>query len=189
MNLRTTSRTDGAALPWVAAMLCALLFGVPASPTGAVEIYSENAVKAAFVSRFAGYVEWPEESVPADRFTIAVLGDSDLALRLQALMADRKVMRRPVQVRRIASLRDAREAQIVYVGSDRRGDLRMLLSGLADRCVLTISAEDDALAAGSMINLLVAEQRMRFEVSMESARRAQLKISAELLQLAVRVQK
>lgn len=170
-------------------MLCALLCGVHATSGAAVEIYSENAVKAAFVSRFAGYVEWPEETVPAESFTIAVLGDSDLAQRLQTLMAGRKVMQRPVQVRRIVNLHDAREAQILYLGSDRRGDLRLLLAELADRCVLTISAEDNALAVGSMINLLVADQRVRFEVSLESARRARLKISADLLQLAVRVQK
>lgn len=170
-------------------VLCSLLGHAWTSTVVARDLHAEDAVKAAFVLRFAGYVEWPEVAAPEDNFTIVVLGASEIALRLQALAAGRSVMNRPVQVRRIASIRDVGDAHVLYVGADRRGDLRDLVAAVAGRSVLVVSDEDDALKSGSTINLRVADQHVRFEVSLPAARRAHLRISSELLALAVRVHK
>ena len=81
------------------------------------------------------------------------------------------------------------DAHVLYVGADRRGSLRELLAPLDGRSVLVVSDEEDALESGSTINLRMADRHVRFEVSLPAARQAQLKISSELLALAVRVQK
>jgi hypothetical protein len=170
--------------------LCAL-WGAAAMSASvmAMDARSEAAVKAAFVLRFASYVEWPPHTVPPRSFNIAVLGDSDVALSLQNLAKGRTVMGRPIQVRRIVNVETAGNIQLLYVGADRRGDLRAQLAALDERSVLVVASEDGALDSGSTINLVLAEQRVRFEVSLEAARLAGLKISSELLSLAVRVQK
>ena len=170
-------------------LLCALWTAAVSLPAFATDPQSEDSIKAAFVLRFAGYVEWPEDAVPERSFTIAVLGASEVAVRLQKLTAGRTIMNRPVQVRRIASIQDVGNAQIVYIGTDHRADLRSLLTTLRSRRILVISSEDEGLAAGSAINLLVADRRVRFEVSLAAARAAGLRIGSELLSLAVRVQK
>jgi hypothetical protein len=164
--------------------LCAFMASFTAHP---VEIYSAESVKAAFVLRFAGYVRWPDEAVPAEKFTIAVLDANEVAQHLQSLLGRRLLLDRPVQVRRITEIRDARDAQILYVGRRHAGDLRPLLAPLGRRSVLVITDEEDALAATSTINLLVADQRVRFEISLANARRVGLDISSDLLALAVRV--
>lgn len=170
-------------------LLCALWGAAISTPLPAADSSSEESIKAAFVLRFAGYVEWPEDSVPVPAFTIAVLGANGVAVRLQKLAAGRTIMNRPVQVRRIVNIQEGAKAQIVYVGAERRADLRTLLATLRDRRILAISSEEEGLAAGSTINLLVADRRVRFEVSLQAAREARLRISSELLALAVRVQK
>jgi hypothetical protein len=151
--------------------------------------HAEDAVKAEFVLRFAGYVQWPQQRASEGPFRIAVLGASEIGGRLQFLAAGRSLMNRPVQVRRITNIRDAQDAQVLFVGAERRGNLRELLAPLAGRSVLVISDEEDALESGSTINLRMADRHVRFEVSLPAARQAQLKISSELLALAVRVQK
>lgn len=153
------------------------------------DLYPEDSVRAAFILRFAGYVEWPDE-LPEDRnFVIAVLGSSAVAESLQNQIGDRLLLNRAVQVRRITNIQDAGDARILYVGGDRRRDLRTILTSLTGRAVLVVTSENRALEAGSVINLLVADRRMRFEISMEAARAANLRISSELLSLAARVQK
>ncbi|MEO8314274.1 MAG: YfiR family protein [Pseudomonadota bacterium] len=174
---------------WNAMALCSLWAAAWASPAFAGDMHAEDAVKAAFVLRFAGYVEWPEAAAAAGSFNIVVLGDSELALHLQTLAAGRSVMNRPIQVRRIASIKDAGDAQVLYIGSDRRNPIRDLLPSIAGRSVLVVSDEDNALDSGSTINLRTADQRVRFEVSLPSARQAHLRISSDLLALAVRVRK
>jgi hypothetical protein len=174
---------------WHAMVMCSVWMTAWTSAARADDLHAEDAVKAAFVLRLAAYVEWPEGVAPPPTFTIVVLGASEIALRMQTLAAGRSLMNRPVQVRRIARIEDARDAQLLYIGNDRRGNLRDLLAPLAGRSVLVVSDEEDALESGSTINLRVADQRVRFEVSLPSARQARLRISSELLALAVRVQK
>lgn len=164
---------------WIAAWSCAW----------ADDLYPEDSVKAAFILRFASYVEWPDE-LPGDRnLVIAVLGSGAVAQSLQNQIGGRPLLNRTVQIRRISSIQNAGDARILYVGGDRRADLRILLASLAGRGVLVVTSENHALEAGSTINLLVADHRMRFEVSLEAARAANLRISSELLSLAARVQK
>lgn len=169
--------------------LCTLLTAAWAEHAFPAEAHPEEAVKAAFVLRFAGYIEWPPQAVADDHFRIAVLGANEVAQHLQTLAAGHSVMNRPVQVRRITSMRELGSAQVVYVGAARRGSMREVLAQLSARNVLVISDEERALEAGSVINLRVVDKHVRFEVSLPAARKSQLKISSELLALAVRVLK
>jgi hypothetical protein len=175
-------------LTWSVVALCGAC-NVWSGNACADDLYPEDSVKAAFILRFASYVAWPEDIAPDHAFVIAVLGSSAMAESLQQQTANRSLMNRPIQVRRITSLQNAGDAQILYVGNDRRPELRELLTPLAGRSVLVITSEHRALDAGSTINLLVADHRVRLEVSMRVARPANLRISSELLSLAVRVQK
>lgn len=180
-----TGRRSRRTLAW----LCALWACNALAPAHAVQNYSESAVKAAFVLRFAGYVEWPQQTDAIAPFVIAVLGDDSLASNLESLAADRSIFGRPVQVRRVAAATEARDAEVLVVGASRRGNLRALLRPLAGSSVLVVSAEEDALAGGSVINFLKEQDRIRFEVSLPAARRMGLRISSELLSVAARVQR
>jgi len=171
----------------IAALLAlgALAAPMPARP---VEVYSESAVKAAFVLRFAGYVEWTSDALPAGELRIAVLGDPAVAASLETLAAGRILSGRAVQVRAVRSVAQAMDAQVLVIGTARRGGLASLLRPLAGQEMLIVTAEDDALAAGSVINFLKDGSRMRFEISLPAARRMGLRVSSELLSVAVRVQ-
>lgn len=154
----------------------------------ALEAQPEHAVKAAFIYRFTAYVEWPGDCLGRERFTIAVLGDAGVAEALRGLTLGRALLNRPVQVRQVASLAEARDAQVTFIGRNRRTDLRRLLAPVGSHCMLVISDEEGGLESGSAVNFLVADSRLRFEVSLPAARRARLKVSSEMLSVAARVQ-
>lgn len=167
-------------------LLCAL-WAFAAMPLAASETYSDAEVKAAFVLRFASYVQWPAGAAPEGTFVIAVLGRGEVAGQLQRLAGARPLHGLPVQVRNITRLADAAGAQVLFVES---GSLRRVRSGLraqAERGVLIVSDEPGGLATGSTINFLLADGRVRFEVALGAARREGFKISPELLSVAARV--
>jgi hypothetical protein len=166
-------------------VLCALCCGLVPSSLHARDSYAEEEVKAAFIFRFVGYVRWPEDALPA-RFTIAVLGADDVAENLQSLLAGRQLLNRPVQVRRIDNLHDAADAQVLFVGGAERREQRRLAALAPVRGTLVITESAQGMPAGSMINLLVVDQRVRFQISQDTAQAAALKISSDLLALAVR---
>jgi hypothetical protein len=168
-------------------LLCTVLMLAVLSPVAAADTYPDTEVKAAFVLRFAGYVEWPPHGAAGREFIIAVYGDDALAGALQRLAAGRPLHGRAVLVRRIDSLAEASGAQIVYVDSRHQRRLRAARATMAGKGALIVSDGEQGLAAGSMISFRLAGNRVRFEVALGTARAAGLRISPDLLALAVRV--
>jgi phosphoribosylcarboxyaminoimidazole (NCAIR) mutase len=165
---------------WVA---CCARIWVPV----AAQPYSEDAVKAAFLCRFGSFVTWPEHALDREHFTIAVLDDDAVASNLERLSLHETILNRPLTVRRIHSDREANGAQILYVGATHRGELANIIAAAVRQPVLIVTNEDGALDAGSAVNFMVIDQRVRFEIAMQAVTRSGLNIGSELLSVAVRV--
>ncbi len=173
-------------LPIGAAVLGLALvpMGAPARPADAP---SEAAVKAAYLYRFAGYVDWPEEASSTEPFIIAVLGSPAVARELKELLPSHYVNNRPAQVREVTGVRDLGRPQILFVGSGNAAALRIIMPAVGREPMLLVTDEDDGLNHGSVLNFVTVDRRVRFEVSLTAADRLRLKISSELLAVAVRV--
>jgi hypothetical protein len=167
-------------------VLCAVVFA--SVPILAADLHDEEEVEAAFLYRFAGYVDWPPEALAGDNFTIAVLGSDNIDQELQRILPHHLLKNRPAQVRRIKSLEQLRDAQILFVGPEFNDQLKSIVARLANRPVLVVTASDHGLDDGSCVNFLFVDRRVRFEVSLTAADRVGLKVSSELLSVAVRVQ-
>jgi hypothetical protein len=85
-------------------------------------------------------------------------------------------------------VQDAADAQILYIGPYHRAQLRNLLHSVRGKQMLVVTDEEHGLDAGSSINFLEMDRRVRFEVSLEAAQRAGLSVNSELLSVAARVQ-
>jgi hypothetical protein len=153
----------------------------------AAEVYSEEAVKAAFLYRFGNYVQWPAERLDAPNFTIAVMAADEVAAQLAQLLPGHSVRDRPAQVRSIRSIRELDGAQILYIGAGHRQELQAAIAAVRDQPVLVVTDDANGLDAGAAINFLRSAQRVRFEISLPAAERAGLRISSELLSVAERV--
>jgi hypothetical protein len=74
---------------------------------------SVDAVKAAFLYRFASYVEWPADDV-GDSFVIAVAGAEDVARQLDDLLPRTKVHGAAAEVRRITRASELDGVNILF---------------------------------------------------------------------------
>jgi hypothetical protein len=153
----------------------------------AADAPSEDAVRAAYLYRFAGYVAWPEGGRVDAPFVIAVLDSPAMARELRRILAAHAINGRTTQVREVANLEEVGNAQILYVAAGRASLLREL-HPQGRPALLLITAEEGGLNSGSVINFLTVDRNVRFEVSLPAAERWRLKISSELLGVAVRVQ-
>ena len=147
-------------------------------------------VKAAFLFNFAKFVEWPPGTFANDQAAI-ILGFSDrdpLAGALEALQG-KVVQGRRLEVRRCRRPEDLRRCQIFFASASERAGLPQILSSLRNFPVLTVTDEVDNFAKlGGIINLILAEDKIRFEISLNNARQSGLKISSQLLKLAITVE-
>jgi len=158
------------------------------SPLFAADAYSEDAIKAAYLYRFAGYVNWPEPGPGNTPFIIDVLGSPGVAKELRRLLPGHLINNRAPQVREITGTRDLGTAQMLYVGAGRAHLLRSLVPVPGRASMLLVTDEEEGLTAGSTLNFLTVDRSVRFEVSLTAADRWGLKISSELLGVALRVQ-
>ena len=162
----------------------AVPFARPAWAQGAAEeAVAERRVKAAYLFRFANYVEWPESVLPRpdSPLVIAVWGHDELAEDLGVLVAARTVGERRVEVHRFKEGAALSGIHILFAGRTRTARLAEVLGGPEPRPMLVVTESPGALRQGSVINFLLEDGQIRFEVSPEAAERRGLKLSSRLI--------
>ena len=152
-------------------------------------VASEDEVKAAFIYRFGSFVEWPPTAVTtaARPFVIAVAGADAIAGHLADITAQRTIDGRPVVVRRVSRGDGFDAPDILFVGRDARRFLPSLVESLAGGATLVVSEFEDGIEHGSMIDLVVVDERVRFDVAPAVAEARGLKVSSRVLAIARRV--
>src|SRR4051812_30498926 len=69
-------------------VIATCLFGVAAARAA---VFSADAVKAAFLFRFASYVTWPPDATATGSFVIGVVNDDAVAVQLDHLLTGMNV--------------------------------------------------------------------------------------------------
>lgn len=153
-------------------------------PAAAADVGSERGIKAAFVSKFIGYVEFPVRAGAPAPLVIGVVGADDIAAELARIVGGRGINGRPVSVRTIAPGERLDAVDVLFVGLGESDRAERLLRTAAAEGILTITEFDRALRQGSVINFRIVDERVRFEVSLAAAEKANLKLSSRLLSVA-----
>ena len=164
----------------VACVAPVVLMAQPNSDAGS----AERRIKAAFLYKFADYVEWPDAAFarPDTPITVAIEGDDQLADELARIVAGRMAAGRPIVVQRLTKDVSPVGVHILFAKDVRDG--WPPLSGIQSEPTLVVTDSHGALAHGSTINFVVVDEHVRFEVSLGDAERRGLRLSARLLAVA-----
>jgi hypothetical protein len=168
----------------LAAGLCAAPWRPARSQAQGLGLVRESAVKAAFLYKFGGFVEWPpgvfrSRDAP---FVIGVYGDDAVAAELEQVTAGRDMAGHPVTVVRVRDAADVRGVHVLYAGGPRASRAREVLAS-ARGAVLTVA--DSPLAGTDPVLYFTQEEgRVRFVASLPAAAARGLKLSSKLLAVA-----
>src|SRR5690606_35780122 len=146
----------------------------------------EHHIKAAFIYKFAAYIEWPPHSFADSKahFVIGVIGGEEVATELVKLSYDADIAARPIHVVPVDDGINLDDIHVLFVGRNRINDASELLRATVSKPVLVVRESPGALAAGSIINFMLVSDYIRFEISSTNAEINNLKISARLLDVA-----
>lgn len=149
----------------------------------------EHQVKAAFLYKFANYVEWPPAMFPEEGtpITIAVMGAAPIAAELERVAVGRSAQGRPITVKRLNAGEPLEGLHIVFVGPDETRRLARVAEAAAAQSILVVTDSAGALAKGSMINFILADGKVRFEIARDATEKSGLKVSSRLLAVAQQV--
>jgi len=152
---------------------------------------NEYQVEAAYLYNFGRFVEWPAKSSPPQNssFNICVLGEDPFGHALDATLAGETIGKQRVTARRISSPQMAVDCQILFISSSEANRLNKIIEALDKNAVLTVSDIPQFSQRQGMIQFVLEENRIRFEVNLTATQRAGLALSSELLKVATVVRK
>jgi len=151
----------------------------------------EGQVKAAFLFKFAQFIQWPSHAF-ADRempFTMCAMGDP-FEGALEKTVEQEMLNGRRIAVRRLSAPDNIRGCHVVYIGRlEARRSMEIIAvvnQAYASESmpILTVGDSDDFINAGGMIRFTEVGQRVRFEINPDAAERVSLRISSRLLRVA-----
>jgi hypothetical protein len=188
--LRFWSRARSAAsyAAGIAALCTVLTAGLAAA---AEKEPLEFAVKAAYLSKFGLYVEWPNTvfSSPSSAFSLCVAGEDPFGAALDKAAADQRIGGRAIVVRRLKTIGRDSGCHILYVGGSDKRQIRQLIDAVQGSHVLIVNDTANPAPAGAIINFLITDNRVRFDIDEETAVQNGLTISSKLLGLALNVKR
>lgn len=146
----------------------------------------ESRIKAAFIEKLTRFIEWPAATppIPGQPFALCLIGRDTLNGALDELAQLVPVKGRTVQVHYLAASQDVSSCDALFISSTMAGQLPVLLERLAARPVLTIGDTEGYARRGVMVNFYVEQGRLRFEINLQAANAAGLRVGARVLKLA-----
>jgi hypothetical protein len=156
--------------------------------TNEAQAPSEYQVKAAFLFNFAKFVEWPAAAFRNGQspITICVVGDDPFGPAIDATVKGQSFANRSFSVRRVKQIPRDDTCQIAFFSGaeSARTELGTAIRALP---ILTVGEDDATSESSGIINFVIEERKVRFDINLDAAERAGIKISSKLLKLAKRV--
>jgi hypothetical protein len=154
---------------------------------------SEYLIKAGFIYNFAKLVEWPTASFaqPDSPIVIGILGEDPFGATLDKIVADKKINGRALAIKRVKwsrDLKDLKDCNILFVSTSEKEHIESVIDAMKGLPILTIGDAPGFAKRGGIINFVLEDNKVRFEVNVEAAKHADLTISSRLLTLARIVQ-
>jgi len=146
--------------------------------------FKEYEVKAVFLFNFAKFIEWPPAAFKdaQSAVTLCILGKDPFGDALDSLR-DKTIEGRKLVIRRVSKIEEADKCHILFVSASEKDTLSHILKATRSWNILTVGDTKGFAESGVMINLISIENKMGFEINLDAAEHASLKISSKLLKL------
>jgi hypothetical protein len=149
----------------------------------------EVAIRAAFVLNFARFTVWPTDAFIGDGAKLKLCVDkqapgADRFSELEGKQAGERILTVQFHSRNTGM----EGCHIIHVVDADRNSIQRTLAAVNGKPVLTIGETHGFVEMGGVINLVVMDGKLRFQIGREAAERVGLRLSSQLLKLAVSVE-
>lgn len=167
---------------WRLKLLVLALALLPLSPEAQQQANAAQ-IKATFLYHFSSFVEWPPGSFAQkdSPLVIGVLGPDPFGSFLDELVQGEKANGHPIVVQRFSDVKDVRRCHILFINTAHPAEA---IRALGNRNILLVGDSDNFIRSGGVIRFLLEKGKIRLEINMSAARRANLNISSKLLRVA-----
>lgn len=138
-----------------------------------------------FVYNFVKYIEWPENTAKSE-FVIGVMGDSPVLTELQSLAKTKKAKGKTIVVKKISTIDEAPECQMVYVAPSKSSLLKSLNEKIKGKPVLVVGEREGLAEKGAALSFVTLEDDvLKFDINKQTIEQHSLKIPGSLIALGI----
>lgn len=143
--------------------------------------------KAGLICNFLRQCKWPERrfSGTDSPFIIGVFGNDQITGYLRENIQGRIIQGRPVQVKHVMQKTELPFCHLVFISRSERDRLRPILGDLRRENVLTVGETDNFLASGGVIQFVNYGGTIRYQMSLDAARRERIEPGGFVLRMAI----
>ncbi len=150
------------------------------------DVYSQvDKFKALYMYNFTRYLEWPEEKQKGD-FIIGVYGSSPIISELNIIAQKRNVGVQPIVVKKITSVSELDECNIVFV-PDYRSSKVSELKRWTGKGIVFITDRPGLAKSFSGINYVTVNGKQNFEINRGNLEYQGIKVNSVLMSLGIPV--
>jgi hypothetical protein len=144
-------------------------------------------VKAAFLYKFVDYVAWPAPALDdgAD-FSFCIVGSDAFAPSFNEIVQGQRVGTHSIRVKRLDTLSERDGCRVAYLAGLGPQQLAAALKAGTAAHTLTVTDDESGDRRG-IINFVIRDSHVRFEIDDRLAADSGLTISSKLMNLAVSV--
>jgi hypothetical protein len=143
-------------------------------------------LKLAFIYNVTKFVEWPPAafSSPSAPVVICIMGHDPFPEDAERELRSRTSGGRPVEIRKLAIADDPGVCHVVFICDSELKNTTRILTRAENTIALTIGESQGFGAQGGVVNLVIHDANVHFEINTGAAERKHLIISSRLLALA-----
>lgn len=151
----------------------------------AQNLSEEKRLQAVFFSKFAKFVEWPQEN--KENFVITIIDENPFENQLETLYEGKQINSKPVKIRYAKNVEELDGSDIVYITVTNPALLEEIIAYAQANAILTISDQRGFAQRGGIIQLSFIARRAHLVINHEASLISGLKISSSLLAIAAQV--
>jgi hypothetical protein len=158
-----------------------ILFIFAASFSGFSQISNAQAM---FLYNFSRLIKWPESGTQTE-FVFGVLGNQEVYNNLVTITNGKKVGTQSIVVKYFKDSREITACQVIFVANNKLAQFNEVLGKVQNKSSLIVTEKQGMISSGSTIDFVVADNKLRYMVSEENARKNNLVLSRNLQDMAV----
>jgi len=149
----------------------------------------EYQVKAAYLSKFGIFIDWPKTTfdTPQSPVVLCLVGADPFGDTLDKIVQGQHIGNRPVVIRRLKAVARDSGCTILYAGGSDEQSVDQALAAVNGLGVLTVTDSVPDSHAPGIVEFVVQDNRVRFNIDDQAAAKNGITISSHLLSLALNV--
>lgn len=145
--------------------------------------YKPRQVMALMITKFTRYATWPTSDTVQDSSTVnvcLVTRDAELRRVFNQMLDKKKIGGKTWRINVVSSLARANQCPIVFVGRDMPEPDPVWYEARSEQGVLTFGEKDDVQPRTSVVNFVIVDKKVKFDLNLKSALQGGLKLNSRL---------